>query len=128
MEKKIFKYSVAILLSVFMLTAFNVSAQDLVKTNPNNTKLLADTAGVRMIKVTLAPGEELVMHTHPVQMLYCLEGGQLTVNYKNGKKEVVDIKPGDAMQAPSDPPHTTKNTGATTLSFLEIEIPGGMKK
>ena len=49
-------------------------------------------------------------------------GGQLTVNYASGKKETVDLKPGDAMQAPPDPPHTTKNTGATTLSFLEIEI------
>lgn len=128
MKNKNLKYSVVILLSVFMLTAFNVSAQDLVKTNPNNAKLLTDTAGVRMIKVTLAPGEELIMHTHPVQMMYCLEGGQLTVNYKNGKKEVIDIKAGDAMQAPSDPPHTTKNTGTTNISFLEIEIPGGMKK
>ena len=107
-----------------LLTGFNASAQDLVKTNPKYTKLLTDTVGVRMIKVTLAPGEELVMHTHPVQMMYCLEGGQITVNYKSGKKEVMDIKAGEAMQAPADPPHTTKNTGKTKLSFLEIEIEG----
>jgi quercetin dioxygenase-like cupin family protein len=114
-------------LSILLLSAATISAQDLVKTNPKNTKLLTDTAGVRMIKVTMAPGEELVMHTHPVQMMYCLEGGQLTVNYKSGKKETIDIKPGDAMQEPADPPHTTKNSGTTTLSFLEIEIKG-MKK
>lgn len=31
------------------------------------------------------------------------------------------------MQAPADPPHTTKNTGTTTLTFLEIEIYGKKK-
>ena len=107
---------------VFIMKDFTASAQDVVNTNPKFTKLLTDTLGVRMIKVTLAPGEELVMHTHPVQMMYCLTAGQLTVNYKSGKKETTDFKAGDAMQAPSDPPHTTKNTGKTTLSFLEIEI------
>jgi len=115
------------LVSAFMLTVFNVSAQDVVKTNPKSARLLTDTAGVRMIKITLSPGEEMVMHTHPVQMMYCLKGGQLTVTYKSGKKETNNLKAGDAFQSPPDPPHTTKNTGTTTLSFLEIEI-GGKKK
>jgi quercetin dioxygenase-like cupin family protein len=126
MKRKIF-YIVTMLVSIMLVSGLNVSGQDVVKTNPATAKLLADTAGVRLIKTTLAPGEEMVMHTHPVQMLYCLEGGQLTVNYKSGKKETVTIKPGDAMQAPPDPPHTTKNTGTTTLSFLEIEINTGKK-
>ena len=127
MKKRNIIYIVMMFVSVFLLSGFNAFGQDLVKTNPKFTKLLADTAGVRMIRVTLAPGEEMVMHTHPVQMLYCLEGGQLTVNYKSGKKETIDLKAGDAMQAPSDPPHTTKNTGTSTLSFLEIEIGSGKK-
>ena len=113
--------------SNFVLSGSYTFGQDVVKTNSKFTKLLADTAGVRMIKVTLSPGEELVMHTHPVQMLYCLEGGQITVNYKSGKKETMDIKAGDAMQAPADPPHTTRNSGTSTLSFLEIEIGSGEK-
>jgi quercetin dioxygenase-like cupin family protein len=122
MKMKNIIHIVMMLALVFIMKGFSASAQDVVKTNPKFTKLLTDTLGVRMIKVTLAPGEELVMHTHPVQMMYCLTGGQLTVNYKSGKKETTDFKAGDAMQAPSDPPHTTKNTGKTTLSFLEIEI------
>ena len=116
-----------LLVFIFMLEGFNASAQDMVKTNPKFTKLLTDTVGVRMVKVTLAPGEELVMHTHPVQMVYCLQGGQLTVTFKNGKKETGNYKSGDAMQAPADPPHTTKNTGKSTISFLEIEINGTKK-
>ena len=127
MKTRNFFYIMTMLVSILAVSAFNASAQDVVKTNPKFTRLLADTAGVRLIKTTLAPGDEMVMHTHPVQMLYCLEGGQLTVNYKSGKKQTITIKPGDAMQAPPDPPHTTKNTGTTTLSFLEIEINNGKK-
>ena len=115
-----FRTFMTIALIVFVT---NIFAQDLVKTNPKTTKILTDTVGVRMVKVTLEPGEEMVMHTHPVQMMYCLQGGQLSVTYKKGKRtEVFDIKEGDAFQSPPDPAHTTKNTGTTTLSFLEIEI------
>jgi mannose-6-phosphate isomerase-like protein (cupin superfamily) len=127
MKRRTIIYIVMLFALVFVLSGLKVFGQDVVRTNPKFTKLLADTAGVRMIKVTLAPGEEMVLHTHPVQMMYCIEGGQITVNYKSGKKEIFDIKPGDAMQAPSDPPHTTRNTGTTTLSFLEIEIGSGEK-
>jgi quercetin dioxygenase-like cupin family protein len=127
MKRRLIFYVAILFASVYMQSGFNAFGQDVVKTNPKFTKLLADTSGVRMIKITLAPGEEMVMHTHPVQLLYCLEGGQLTVNYKSGKKETMDLKAGDAAQAPSDPPHTTKNTGTTTLSFLEIEIGSGKK-
>lgn len=122
MKMKLFPRIMMLFVSFFMLITFQLTAQDVVKTNPNNTKLLTDTLGVRMIKVSLAPGEELVMHTHPVQMMYCLEGGQITVTFKDGKKEVMDIKSGDAMQAPPDPPHVTKNTGKTKVVFLQVEI------
>ena len=122
MKKTILKVSFLATFTSFI--AFVSNAQDVVKTNPKHAKLLADTAGTRMIKITLAPGEELVSHTHPVQMMYCLEGGQITVNYKSGKKEVLDVKAGEAMASPADPPHTTKNTGSTTISFIEIEISG----
>jgi quercetin dioxygenase-like cupin family protein len=113
---------ITLLATIIFLLAIKTNAQDVVKTNPKYTKVLTDTAGVRMIKVTLAPGEQLAMHTHPVQMVYCLEGGQLTITYKSGKKETVDIKAGDSLQTPADPPHMTRNSGSTTISFLEIEI------
>ncbi|PKP14332.1 MAG: hypothetical protein CVU08_00690 [Bacteroidetes bacterium HGW-Bacteroidetes-3] len=127
MKKRHLIHSAILVVLITVLAGLHASAQDVVKTNPKLAKLLTETAGVRMIKCTLAPGKELVMHTHPVQMLYCLQGGQITVNYKSGKKEVSDLKAGDAMSASADPPHTTKNTGKTTISFLEIEINSGKK-
>lgn len=111
-------------LAAFLLTTCvnNVTAQDVWKVSPNSAKLLCDTLGVKMIKVTWQPGEELPMHTHPAQQIYVLKGGQLTVNYKDGKTETLEVKDNDAMQFPSDPPHTSKNTGLTPLEVILVEI------
>ena len=107
-------------LAVFMINV--VQAQDVVKTNPKNTKLLCDTAGVRMILVTIKPGEELALHTHPIQEIYCLRSGQVTVSHKGGTTEVLNVKAGQSMQAGPEIPHTTKNTGTTTMELILVEI------
>lgn len=117
MEKKNLICIVIMLVLVFMLTSFNASAQDIVKANPKYTKVLTDTLGLRMIKVTLAPGEELAMHSHPVWMIYVIESGQLTGE---------NLKAGSYFQGPPVK-HSLKNTGTTTCVFLDIEIKDGKK-
>ena len=115
------------LVLVIMLTSVNASAQDIVKANPKYAKVLTDTLGIRMIKVTLAPGEELAMHSHPVNMIYAIQSGQLTSTDKNGMKGVEDLRAGDCAQGPPIKGHIVKNTGTTTCVFLDIEIKGGEK-
>ena len=117
MVKKNLLYIVMMLELVFMMSSFNASGQDIVKANPQYTKVLTDTLGVRMIKVTLAPGEELAMHSHPVWMIYVIEGGQLTGE---------ELKAGSYFQGPPVK-HSLKNTGTTTCVFLDIEIKGEKK-
>jgi quercetin dioxygenase-like cupin family protein len=117
MGKKNLISIVIMVLLVFMVTSFSSSAQDIAKVNPKYTKVLTDTLGVRMIKVTLAPGEELAMHSHPVWMIYVIESGQLTGE---------NLKAGDYAQGPPIK-HSLKNTGSTTCVFLDIEIKDGEK-
>ena len=107
---------------MFAFTMNKVAAQDVVKTNPNNTKLLADTAGVKMILVSLKPGEQLAMHSHPIQQIYCLEAGEVTISHKGGTTDVLKLKAGQAMQAGPEIPHTTKNTGTTPVKIILVEI------
>jgi quercetin dioxygenase-like cupin family protein len=121
LPKKIFIVPIFILAAILCFSSRGIS-QDVAAVNPQFTKVLADTLGVRMIKNTLAPGDMLAMHTHPVQIIYVLEGGQITVNFKDGKKQVMDLKTGQTIQLPPDPPHTTTNTGKNTLVFVNVEI------
>jgi len=114
--------SLILILAAFAVMTLTTTAQDMVKTNPKNSKTLNDTLGVRMTKFWLKPGEELVLHTHPVQQVYILKGDQLTVDHKDGKPDVYNVKAGDTFQDKEERPHTSKNTGKTDLEILLVEI------
>lgn len=107
-----------LLLCIF---AQNVSAQDVCTTNPKYCKLLNDTAGLKMMLITLPPGAKLVNHTHPVNFGYCLKGGLYKWTYVNGKTESVQMKPGDHFQSGPEESHHSWNAGKTTIQFILIE-------
>lgn len=100
----------------------HVKAQDVVKTNPKQAKLLCDTGGVRMILVTWKPGQQLAPHTHPISEMYVLSGGQLTVTHTAGPVDTLNLKTGAYMQTPPEIQHTTKNTGTTNVKIILVEI------
>jgi quercetin dioxygenase-like cupin family protein len=114
-----------LVMAVIMIAAFEMNkatAQDMVQTNPRNTKVLCDTAGVRMTLVWLKPGEKLALHTHPFQEMYCLQSGQLTVYHKGGSTDVLNLKKGQALQGGPEIAHTSKNTGTTPLKIILVEF------
>ncbi|HET9825813.1 MAG TPA: cupin domain-containing protein [Chitinophagaceae bacterium] len=96
-------------------------AQDVCSTNPKHCKLLSDTAGVKMMLITLPPGAKLAKHTHPVNFGYCLKGGLYKWTYDNGKTESFQMKPGDHFQSGPEEPHFAWNAGKTTIQFILIE-------
>lgn len=119
------KNSIKFLIAGAFLATLSINesqAQDVIKTNPNNTKLLSDTAGVRMVMVWLKPGEQLALHSHPTYQLYCVESGQVTVYHKGGTTDVLNLKAGEAMKSGPEMPHTTKNTGTTSVKIILVEI------
>jgi quercetin dioxygenase-like cupin family protein len=117
------KKSVLLILIIFGISMINRTiAQDVCSTNPKYCKLLSDTAGVRMMLITLSPGAKLEMHTHPVNMIYIIKGGVLKVTYaESGKTETLTGKEGDAFQSGPETPHNTVNAGKTTIQFILVE-------
>lgn len=120
--KNLIKLTAVVVLILSLASMNKTIAQDVVKTNPKNTKLLCDTAGVRMVMVNWKPGEQLALHTHPVNEIYVLQGGQLTVSHKGGSTDVLNLKAGDHFQSPAEIAHTTKNTGTTSVRIILVEI------
>jgi quercetin dioxygenase-like cupin family protein len=97
-------------------------AQDCCKSNPKYCKLLSDTAGVKMMVVTLPPGAKLVTHTHPVNFGYCIKGGLFKWTYEaTGKTESADMKPGDEFHGGPESSHHSWNAGKTTIQFILVE-------
>ena len=85
-------------------------------------KVLVDTTLVTAAEVTMEPGQKTDVHTHPAHFFYALSAGQLTVSYTDGTKEVLDLTPGLNGFSSPERPHSTQNTGKTTVRFLIVEL------
>ena len=116
--KKIF---LSALVFAFSFLALSAHSQDLCSTNPKYCKILSDTAGVKMMLITLPPGAKLGTHTHPVNMGYILKGGLYKWTYADGKSESADFKAGDSFHGGAEGPHHSWNAGKTTLEFVLVE-------
>lgn len=114
-------------LAVMIISRVTV-AQDGVKMNPDNHKVLVDDDNVRVYEVTFAPGQKMGMHSHPRHVVYALTDGTITLT-SNGKSEAVTLKAGDAvdMDAVS---HSTENSGTSEVRLVVVEIKNdtGMSK
>lgn len=96
-------------------------AQDIVSANMQYCKLLYDTAGIKMILVTLPPKAKLQTHTHAMCICFVIQGGVYKWTYVNGATESLLMKDGDHfMDGPTDP-HYSWNGGNTTIQFLLVE-------
>lgn len=114
-----------VLLAVFVvglgLVATGVSAQDVVKVAPNNCKVLIDNDQVRVVEVTIKPGEKLAMHSHPAHVVYELTTGKVRSTTPDGKTVDLDFKAGDASFHEART-HAVENIGTTDSRDVLFEI------
>ena len=94
---------------------------DAVKVAPNTYKVLADTMGIRLLDVNLAPGDSSAMHSHPDNIVYVINGGMMTFTSKDGSKMVAELKSGTTSIRPAET-HSSKNTGKTTIKGILVEV------
>ena len=118
MKKKMTQIAGALFLS---LAANSMHAQDVCKSNPLHCKLLQDTAGVKLMLITLRPGERLATHTHPWNYGYVIKGGLYKWTYSDGKTESAEMKPGDSFAGAPEGTHHSWNAGNTTIQFVLYE-------
>lgn len=97
-------------------------AQDLLSLNKQYCKLLRDTAGVKMILVTLPPLAKLQTHTHPTHMGFIIQGGMYKWTFVNGESGRAVMKPGDHFMRGPEGPHYSWNGGNSTLQFILVEL------
>ena len=99
---------------------------DCCTTNPNNYKVIAKTAGGRLVEMTLPAGQGDVAHDHPTHYLYVVNGGRLKLSPPPGHTEgsaEVDMPAGAALVIPAGP-HQVTNVGTTDVKILFVEPTG----
>ena len=118
MKKKII--SIAVIL-FFVAFSTSTKAQDVCKSNPSACKILADTAGVKMMLITLKPGDKLVTHTHPWHFGYVIKGGLYKWTTPEGEVKGAEMKEGAHFAGAPEGAHYSWNGGKTTIQFVMYE-------
>ncbi len=108
----------AVLLAALPLTA---SAQDPVKVDPGHYKVLIDNAVVRVLKVSVAPGEKSPTHSHPDLMLVPLDSSKTRFTMPDGKTEDGALTKEVAVYAPAAT-HSAANVGTTKVDLILVEF------
>jgi mannose-6-phosphate isomerase-like protein (cupin superfamily) len=120
------KRLVAAMLGVFALSglpAGGASAQETKAAPKVVIKTISENDKVRAYEATYAPGaENTAVATSVTRVIRVLKGGKLQRIHPDGKKEVIDWKPGMVEIIPPQPAYTTKNVGKSTVQFYIVQL------
>lgn len=78
---------------------------------------------VRVVEVTLQPGQKTDAHTHPSHFIYVFKGGKIEVDMVEGDTQIWELPDGEVMWSDPEGMHVTTNVGDTLVKFLLVELP-----
>lgn len=104
-----------------VLGAAAALAQDPMKVQPENHKVVFEDEHVRVLDVTFGPGTTLKKHSHPNHVVYFLESATTKQTDAAGKVTDINGKKGDARWVAATT-HTVENVGTTTAHVIVVEL------
>ena len=109
-----------VLFAVIILSGYSF-AQDAVKVDPKNYKVEFENDQVRVLRITIGPGEKTTMHSHPEGMVIFLSDAKGKFTFPDGKTEDRDFKKGFFGWVPATT-HQGENVGDKPFELLQIEM------
>ncbi|MGE5797699.1 MAG: cytoplasmic protein [Ignavibacteria bacterium] len=109
-----------VLLTVILLSEY-CFAQDAVKVDPKHYKVEFENDQVRVLRITYAPGEKGVMHSHPEGVVIFLSDAAGKLTHPDGKTDTLDVKKGFVTWAPATT-HQGENVGDESFEVIQIEM------
>ena len=104
------------------LLAMPALAQDWMSVAPKGKKVLLDNSSVRVIEMTLGPGQKEPVHTHPANFAYLMGEGKVRVSYVGGETAEMDGKAGQVIWSDPEGPHTLENLSKKPIRALVVEL------
>ena len=83
--------------------------------------MLEETDRVRIVEMTMKPGEEDGEHAHRYEAVYFIRGGKALITLPDGKSMEKEIPDGGTM-AHAGWTHTVKNVGVTDIHAIIAEL------
>ena len=98
-----------------------LAAQDAAKVDAAHYKVMSENAQVRILHVHYAPHSKSIMHSHPDSVVVSLSGGKTMFHLPDGKTQVIEMKPGDAMFTPHTV-HLPENVSDKPMDAVLVEL------
>jgi quercetin dioxygenase-like cupin family protein len=109
-----------VLFAVTILSGYSF-AQDAAKVDPKNYKVEFENDQVRVLRITIEPGEKGVMHSHPEGMVIFLSDAKGKFTFPDGKTEDRNFKKGFFSWVPAET-HQGENVGDKPFELIQIEM------
>ncbi len=97
---------------------------DIVKISPEIHKVIFENDRIRVLEVTVKPGDRVAMHRNPENINYILKPGTLRLTSLDGSVVDVALTEGQVIPAPVGS-HAVENVGGTVVQTICIELKGG---
>ncbi len=106
-----------------LAVASTAAAQDPIKSNPKVYHLVLENATVRVLHVSVAPGQKTVLHEHPDNAVVVLTDSKMRFTGADGKSQDAELKANDAMWSPAGK-HLGENIGTGPIEAVIVELKG----
>jgi len=97
---------------------------DAINIAPHLHAVLYEDDKMRVLRVTVKPGETAEMHWHPHNINYVLSAGKLQFDKPDGNSVEAELSEGQVTSALGDSSHAVKNTGDTIVQTIQVELKG----
>ena len=94
---------------------------DAVTIAPHLHKIIFENERMRLLEVTVKPGERAEMHSHPENIVYILTPGVMRFTNQNSESKDVAFSIGDTSYAATTT-HAVENIGNTELKAIQLEF------
>jgi quercetin dioxygenase-like cupin family protein len=115
------KMSALSVCSLVLLWSGAALAQDPVKVDPEQYKVVFENASVRVLKIDGAPGKKSPMHQHPDSIVIPLAASKVRFTTPDGKSEESDLANESAMYTLAGT-HSPANVGTGRIAAVLIEF------
>ena len=101
-----------------------MQSRDMVEVAPQNCKVLFENDQIRLVEVTLKPGEMVPMHSHhSVAIWFASRPARAReITPGRGEPKVIDLQPGHGRFHVGPYEHSIENVGETLYRSLAIEL------
>jgi quercetin dioxygenase-like cupin family protein len=119
-------FAAALLAILFLFFTTTSQTQDVAKVASDTNRVIFENEQVRVMSVTVKPGQRVPMHSHPASVVYFFHDATMQFTFPDGSTKVGNVKADTAIWM--DPvTHAAQNIGTTDFQEVHVELKHPLK-